>query len=428
MASHCARLLAGIVDWGTRHDVAGQARLEWVVRVDSIIAMDVISSISSAVGTVGGYVVPFLFVLTAVVFFHELGHFAVARWAGVKVETFSIGFGREMFGWTDKKDTRWKVGWLPLGGYVKFFGDENPASTPDHAKLDQLSAEDRAVSFHYKPLPHRAAVVVAGPVANFILAVVIFASLFAIVGRSITLPAIDQIQPDSPAAAAGFEPGDLVLAIDGIQIETFADMQRIVSIKGGEELAFLIERAGAEITLHATPQIKEVEDRFGNIYRIGRLGIIRNDGEGNVRVVRANPVMALWLGTKETWFIVERTMGYLWGIIVGREDASQLGGVLRIGQISGQVATLGFAALLNITAILSVSIGLLNLFPVPMLDGGHLLYYGIEGVRGRPMNARAQEYGFRIGLALVMMLMVFATWNDLVHLQVFDFLSNLLFS
>mgnify|MGYP002399250337 CR=1 FL=1 len=412
---------------GARRGGAGKTKRVGC-RVDSGIAMDVISSIGSAGGSVGGYVIPFLFVLTVVVFFHELGHFAVARWAGVKVETFSIGFGHELIGWTDKKGTRWKIGWLPLGGYVKFFGDENPASTPDRAKLDQLEDEDRAVSFHYKPLPHRAAVVAAGPVANFILAIVIFAGLFTIVGQPVTAPTADQVQPDSPAAAAGFKPGDLVLAIDGTRIETFADMQRIVSINGGEELAFLVERAGTQLTLHATPQVEEVEDRFGNIHRIGRLGIIRDVGEGAVKVVRANPVVALWLGAQETWFIIERTMGYLWGIIAGREDASQLGGFLRIGQVSGQVATLGFAALLNITAILSVSIGLLNLFPVPMLDGGHLLYYGIEGVRGRPLNVRAQEYGFRIGLALVMMLMIFATWNDLVHLRVFEFLGDLLFS
>ena len=373
----------------------------------------------AAIGDTGqmtiGYVLPFLFVLTVVVFFHELGHFSVARWAGVKVETFSIGFGREIAGWTDAKGTRWKIGWIPLGGYVKFFGDDDPTSKPDLAKLDEMSSEQKAGSFHHKPLAHRAAVVAAGPVANFILAIVIFAGLFSIVGRQVTAPVVDQIQPDSAAAEAGFEAGDVILKIDGTAIETFTDMQRIVTFSGGQELNFLVRRDGQEQQLVATPRSVEIEDQFGNIQRIGRLGIVRNISPENVQHIKANPATAVWLGVEETWFVIDRTMGYLGGMIVGREDPGQLGGPLRIAEISGQVASIGFAALLNTTAILSISIGLLNLFPVPMLDGGHLLYYGIEAVRGRPMGEQAQEYGFRIGLALVIMLMVFATWNDLNH-------------
>lgn len=387
--------------------------------------MEIIGGIGGAGGMLGGYLIPFLFVLTVVVFFHELGHFAVARWAGVRVETFSVGFGRELVGWTDKKNTRWKIGWIPLGGYVKFFGDDGPASTPDREKLSELSDEERSLSFHQKPLYKRAAVVAAGPVANFILAIVIFAGLFTVVGQPVTAPVVDKVQPDSAAEAAGFENGDLIVAIDGAAIESFADMQRIVALSGGVELEFLIERGGDAQIIRATPRLQEIEDRFGNTLRIGLLGIVRDVNPDNVRVVKADPLAAVWLGTKETWFVVERTMGYLGGMITGREDTSQLGGPLRIAQVSGQVASFGFDALLHITAILSVSIGLLNLFPIPMLDGGHLMYYAIEAVRGRPMGERAQEFGFRIGLALVMMLMVFATWNDLVHLQVFEFLNSL---
>ncbi|HMM14158.1 MAG TPA: RIP metalloprotease RseP [Parvibaculum sp.] len=379
--------------------------------------MHLLAGIGNFGESLGGYLIPFLFVLTIVVFFHELGHFLVARLCGVKVETFSIGFGREIVGWNDRHGTRWKVSWIPLGGYVKFVGDESAASTPDRRRLAEIPPEERGGLFHFKPLHQRAAVVAAGPFANFVLAILLFAGLFTFAGQTVATPVVDGVQPDSAAAEAGFKPGDLVLAIDGTEIESFEEMQRIVSASAGQALTFLVKRADGETrSLNATPRLEEMKDRFGNVHRIGLLGIQRDVKEGNFRVVKSDPLTSVWLGAKETWFIVARTMDYIGGIFAGREDAGQLGGPLRIAQVSGQVAAIGFGALISLTAVLSVSIGLLNLFPVPMLDGGHLLYYAVEAVRGRPMGDQAQEYGFRIGLALVMMLMVFATWNDLVHL------------
>lgn len=379
--------------------------------------MQVLTGIGDFGGSLWGYLIPFLFVLTVVVFFHELGHFLVARLCGVRVETFSIGFGKEIVGWNDRRGTRWKISWIPLGGYVKFEGDESAASTPDRRRLAEVPPERRDGLFYFKPLPQRIAVVAAGPIANFILAIVIFAGLFTVVGQTIATPVVDGVQPGSAAAEAGFKPGDRVVSIDDEPIESFEEMQRIVSTSADMPLSFVVTRAaGDTATLVATPRREEVKDRFGNVHRIGLLGIQRDVRGENSRIVKSDPLTSVWLGAKETWFIIARTMDYLGGIVAGREDAGQLGGPLRIAEVSGQVAAIGFAPLLNLTALLSVSIGLLNLFPVPMLDGGHLLYYAIEAARGRPLGEQAQEYGFRIGLALVMMLMVFATWNDLVHL------------
>jgi len=391
----------------------------------SLNAMDLLAGIGGFGESIWGYLIPFLFVLTVVVFFHELGHFTVARWCGVKVDVFSIGFGREIFGWNDKHGTRWKLSWIPLGGYVKFAGDENAASVPDRERLSHIPLEERAGLFHFKPLSQRAAVVAAGPAANFILAILIFAGIFTFVGRTVATPVADEVTPNSAAALAGFVAGDRIVAIDGSPIASFEEMQRVVSTNGGEELVFEVMRGEERVTLNATPRVQEITDRFGNVHRIPMLGIVRKVDSANIEVVRSDPFTAVWLGAKETWFVTERTLSYIGGIFAGTEDADQLGGPLRIAQVSGQVATIGFAALISMTAMLSVSIGLLNLFPVPMLDGGHLLYYAVEAVRGRPLGEQAQEYGFRIGLALVMMLMIFATWNDLVHLQVFSFLSDL---
>lgn len=362
-----------------------------------------------------GYVVPFLFVLTVVVFFHELGHFLVARWAGVKVLTFSLGFGPELAGFNDKHGTRWKLSAIPLGGYVRFFGDESEASTPDGAKLAAMTEEERQGSFHHKKLAPRAAIVAAGPIANFILAVVIFAGLFTFYGRPNASARVDKVMEGSAAAVAGFQSGDLVTAIDGTKIGNFSDMQRIVSTEAGRQLAFTVKRGDASLTLQATPELKEIKDNFGNVHKLGVLGITRSNAPGDVLTERVDPATAVWLGAKETWFVIDRTLSYVGGVFVGREAADQVGGPLRIAQISGQVATIGLAALIHLTAVLSVSIGLLNLFPVPLLDGGHLLFYAVEAIRGRPLSERAQEMGFRIGLGLVLMLMVFATYNDILH-------------
>jgi regulator of sigma E protease len=362
------------------------------------------------------YTLSFLFVLTVVVFFHELGHFLVARRSGIRVLTFSIGFGPELLGFNDRYGTRWKLSAVPLGGYVKFLGDDNAASTPDRDAVAEMTEEEKRTAFANKGIGVRAAVVAAGPIANFVLAVVIFAGIFMTVGKQITAARVDSVQPGSAAAAAGFEPGDVVLSINGTKIDSFSDMQRIVSISAGDSLSIEIERGGVHRTLTAVPALKEMKDAFGNSHRIGVLGISRSMAPGDIKLEKAGPLRAIVMGAQETWFVVDRTLSYIGGIFTGREGADQLGGPIRIAQVSGQVATAGFVPLLHLAAVLSVSIGLLNLFPIPLLDGGHLLFYAIEAIRGRPLSERAQELGFRMGFAIVLMLMIFATYNDIWHL------------
>jgi regulator of sigma E protease len=367
-------------------------------------------------GGVVGYLIPFIFVLSIVVFFHEFGHFIVARLCGVRVLVFSIGFGPELGGFNDRHGTRWKISAIPLGGYVKFLGDENAASVPETPRLEAMDPGERAESFHFQPVRKRAAIVAAGPIANFILAIVIFAAIFGIYGKQSMSARVDTVQADSAAAAAGFQTGDVVLAINGKPVEDFADMQRVVSESAGESLDIKVDRKGAQLVLTATPALKEVKDNFGNLHRIGILGISRSMDASDMKFQPVSPPRAVWMGVQETWFVIDRTLSYIGGVIVGREAADQLGGPIRIAQISGQVATIGFGALIHLAGVLSVSIGLLNLFPIPLLDGGHLLFYSIEAMRGRPLSERAQEVGFRIGLAIVVMLMIFATFNDIVHL------------
>ncbi len=362
------------------------------------------------------YLVPFLIVLTIVVFFHELGHFLVARWNGVKVEAFSIGFGPELWGFNDRQGTRWRVSAIPLGGYVKFFGDINEASAPDMAKAEAMNEAEKAVSFVHKSVGRRAAVVAAGPIANFILAIVIFAGSFMAIGRVETDPVITSVQEDSAAQEAGFLAGDHVISIDGSPLSSFTDIPRVVASSAERELVFVVRRDGENLTLPITPRMMERTDRFGNTHKIGFVGMANDPEEANLRVVRSGPGEAVVEAVKETWFIVTQTFGYLGDIITGRQSADQLGGPIRIAKVSGDVATLGPAALINLAAFLSVSIGLLNLFPIPLLDGGHLVFYAIEALRGRPLSERSQEIGFRIGFTIVMMLMVFATWNDITQL------------
>jgi regulator of sigma E protease len=367
-------------------------------------------------GGLVGYVIPFVFVLSLVVFFHELGHFLIARWCGVRILVFSVGFGPEIIGFNDRYGTRWKISAIPLGGFVKFFGDDNAASVPDTARIASMDAHERAQSFAFQPVLKRAAIVVAGPLANFLLAVVIFAGVFMLYGKQTMSARVDSVQPDSAAAAAGFKPGDLVVAIDGRPIDNFAEMQRVVGASAGETLAITVDRDGVQQVLKATPALKEVKDNFGNVQRIGVLGISRSMAPEDLKLHPVAPPQAVWMSVQETWSVIDRTLGYIGGVIAGREAANQLGGPIRIAQMSGQVASFGFVPLIQLAAVLSVSIGLLNLFPIPLLDGGHLLFYLIEGIRGRPLSEKAQEVGFRIGLAIVLMLMIFATFNDIVHL------------
>jgi regulator of sigma E protease len=369
-----------------------------------------------------GYIIPFLFVLTIVVFFHELGHFLVARWAGVKVLTFSLGFGPELAGFNDRHGTRWKISAIPLGGYVKFFGDESEASTPSSEALAKMTEEERAGSFHHKKVGPRAAIVAAGPIANFILAIVIFACLFTFFGKPSTTARVDKVEVGSAADKAGFQAGDIVTAIDGKTIGSFSDMQRVVIGHAGDQLTFSIKRGESMLQLRGTPELREIKDSFGNTHKQGVMGITRAPTAGEATTEKVDPLTAVWLGVKETWFVIDQTLSYIGNIFTGRASADQIGGPIRIAQISGQVATLGLIPLLHLAAVLSISIGLLNLFPVPLLDGGHLLFYAAEVLRGRPLSERSQEYGFRVGLVLVLMLMVFAFYNDFTQVP---FLKNL---
>jgi regulator of sigma E protease len=317
-----------------------------------------------------------------------------------------------LVGFNDRHGTRWKISAIPLGGYVKFFGDENAASVPDQDTIAAMNSDERRVSFFHQPVASRAAVVVAGPVANFLLAITIFASLFMIFGKQETPARVDEVVADSAAAAAGFQPGDMVLSINGKPIETFRQMQEIVAMSANETLDMVVERQGAKVTLRATPKVSTEKDSLG----MALLGIKQTNGPGDVRTVRYSPLGAIAEAGRQTWGIVDQTVTYISRVLVGRASPAQIGGVVRIAQMSGQAASLGFPTLMNWAALISVSIGLLNLFPIPLLDGGHLLFYAIEAIRGRPLSERVQEFGFRIGFAIIVMLVIFTVWNDISHI------------
>lgn len=374
--------------------------------------MDILSQIPSMGVHVLIYVLPpFLFVLSMVVFFHELGHFLVARWCGVNVKAFSLGFGREIFGFNDRHGTRWRVSILPLGGYVQFMDDDNPTSVPTEDQLGASHADDSG-RFHTKPLWQRTAVVAAGPLANFLLAIVIFAGVYMVVGERTRAARVDAVVENSAAAIAGFKKGDVIIAIDGEKINRFRDLVRIVTASADTDLRFEIDRDGKIIELTARPKRQDIVDRFGNEYKQGRLGVSQTANAAERELKSVGPIRALALGVSDTYYYTGRTLQFIRDIFLGKEDVRQLGGPIRIAKVSSDFATLGMQALIQIVAVLSISIGLLNLFPVPMLDGGHLLFYGIEAIRGQPLSEKAQEFGFKIGLTLVVMLMIFTTWND----------------
>jgi regulator of sigma E protease len=370
-------------------------------------------SVTSIIGFFTGYIVPFVLVLSLLVFVHEMGHYLIGRLSGIRVVAFSIGFGPELLGFTDGHGTRWKLSAIPLGGYVRFFGDEDVSSKPDMDKVEAMTEEERAQSFAGAKLWKRAATVAAGPIANFILAIAIFAVLFAIYGRPVADPVVAEVKPDSAAAQAGIQPGDLLVAIDGGKVETFDDVRRYVSIRPGHHIVVTVERNGEKRDFPMVPQATDMTDQFGNKMEIGIIGIVTNQEVGHFRTQTFTPLQAFSEGVRQTGHIISGTFEYIGNLLGGYMKADQLGGPIRVAQASGQMATLGIAAVLQLAAVLSVSIGLLNLMPVPVLDGGHLMFYAIEAVRGKPLGAGAQDIAFRIGLAMVLSLMVFATWNDI---------------
>jgi regulator of sigma E protease len=362
----------------------------------------------------------YLALMTFIIFFHELGHFLVARAFGVKVDTFSIGFGSEIFGWTDRKNTRWKISWLPIGGYVKFAGDMDAASTPDHAGLEKMSEDDRASTLQFKPLYQRALVAAAGPIANFVLAIAIFAIFLMTIGEVTSQGSkIGDVTKDSPAATAGLKSGDVIASVNNGHVTTFDQLANAIHKGGREPIAFVVKRNGQTLSFAIKPATISVLGLTGETIRKVGIGITPSIDTDNLTYRRLGPIDALGEASQRVWFIVRMTLTYISRIVTGHADSSQLRGPVGIASVTEQVASTGFLNLISLAAFLSVSIGLANLFPIPILDGGHLLYYGCEAVLGRPLNARAQDLGFRLGLAMVLGLMVFATWNDLVRLNLF---------
>jgi regulator of sigma E protease len=366
-------------------------------------------------------VLAFLAALGPLIFIHELGHYWVGRWFGVKAETFSIGFGREIGGWTDRRGTRWKIGWMPFGGYVKFAGDMNPASAPTEDWL-LLPAEERAKTFQSKKLWQRFLIVLAGPAANFLFAIVVFACVFTAYGEPRTPAVVAQVIPGSAAAAAGIRPGDRVTMIAGQGVERFEDISDIVKLRPGEAVPMDVYRGPTQIHLRVTPGVRVEKDRFGNIFRIGVLGV----GSGNRVIVPLQPHQVLGASLRQTVSSVRMMVDTLGQVITGRRAASELGGPLRIAQFSGQVASIGWFEVVMFMTMISINLGFINLLPVPLLDGGHLFFYAIEAIRRRPLTPVVQEWAFRSGLALLLTLMVFVTMNDLGSFGVWQRLAGLI--
>lgn len=371
--------------------------------------------INSMTSNVGGFVfglAAFLFVLSIVVFVHEMGHFLVARWCGVKVSTFSLGFGREIYGFNDKHGTRWRFAWIPLGGYVKFMDDENGASMPMRDRIEKMTPEERAGSFHAKPLWQKAAVVAAGPIANFLLAIAIFAIFLMTVGTYTTVARVDDLVPGGVAERAGFKPGDTVVSINGRSLDSFQQLQQLVTDNVGAKMTFVVKRQNAEVELVATPELAEVDDGIGGKAKVGRLGIKQTQGRQDLVHKVYGPIDSIILGTQKSYGIIKSTFAYLGNVIKGHQSADQLGGPARIADASNKIAKLGLDQLVYFMAFISVSVGMINLFPVPVLDGGHLAFYAIEALRGKPLSEATQEMAFRVGFGLIMALMLFAFWND----------------
>ena len=366
------------------------------------------------------YVLPFILVLTVLVFVHELGHYLAARRCGFRVEVFSIGFGSEIFGFTGKSGTRWKFSAIPFGGYVRMFGEQPP---DNHLGEATHSQNDVEVSFYNKSLRQRAWIVFAGPLANFIFAIVLLAGLFSIVGQPYTPADVGKIVAGSAAEEAGLKPGDIFVKIDSTKIKRFEQVRRIVQLSPDRRLSMVVVRGGKEITLIVVPKAVEVT-QFGSKQTIGRLGVSRSGGD--MVFIRHDPFTAVWEATVRTAVLSGNILDALGQIISGKRNAKELGGPVRIAQISGDMAKAGIIMIIQFAAILSINLGLINLFPIPLLDGGHLVFYGIEALRGRPVSERAMGLSMNIGLALILCLTVFVTWNDLVQLRFVDYVVGLI--
>ncbi len=361
----------------------------------------------------------FAVVIGVLVFIHEFGHYFAGRIFGVKADAFSIGFGREIAGWTDRRGTRWKVGMLPLGGYVKFAGDMNAAS--EAADVSDATPAERAVMFQSKPLWQRAIIILAGPLTNFAFAIAVFAAFFTIYGHAFTPARVSKVAAGSPAERAGFVAGDRIVALDNTPVERFEDVIRVVSMNTGAPIDAEVERGGTRLHLTVHPKMVDEVDRFGNHYTQGQLGI----GSGGRIVVRRGPVEALGYAVKEVWLLTGTMADGIVDVVTGRRAVSELGGPIKIAQISGQQAVLGLPNLVQFMALISINLGFINLLPVPMLDGGHLFLYAVEAVRRRPLAPKVQEFAFMSGFAALLSLMVFLTWNDLAAVGVWQHLSRL---
>jgi len=375
--------------------------------------IDTLQAVFGTDGILIGTIVPFLFVLLIVVFVHEMGHYLVGRWCGIGVNTFSIGFGPELLGFNDRNGTRWKLSAIPLGGYVKFVGDMSVTSAPVSDEAARLTPEELKSAFHTQPVWKRALTVVAGPLANFLLTIAVFAVMFSMYGRYISEPTVATLREGSPAEIAGFMPGDRFVTVDGQRVETFTDVQRLVSGRTGDLITFVMLRDGKEVTLQAAPELMEQQDALGNTVKVGVIGVINDDELGQPRVVNYGPGQAVVEAVRETGQIIARTGQFLKRFVVGREDKCQLGGPVKIADMAGKAAKLGFEWLVQLVAMLSVGIGVLNLLPIPPLDGGHLVFYGAEAVMRRPVSERMMEAVYRVGMLAVLGFMGFVFWNDL---------------
>ena len=366
------------------------------------------------------YIIPFLILITIVVFIHEYGHYYFAKKFGVGITDFSIGFGKEIFGWKDKSGTRWKICWLPLGGYVKFFGDRNVFSQSEQIELiKKYDEKDREKLFILKPLYQRSIIVAAGPLANFLLAIVIFTMINMFVGKDMTPAIVDEVQVDSPAFIAGMKKNDKIISIDNKKVQSVLEVSTFINTSTAEIINFLVLRNDQELSLLIKPNLVAGKDSLGNKVKKRMVGIKLSPINSSIKKETLGPSQAIYFSIKEVWFVTTTSLNYLGKMISGSADTSQLGGPIRIAKITGQVSEYGIIPFLSIMAYISISLGLINLFPIPMLDGGHLMFYFFEKILGKPLSQKTQEGFFRIGLFLLFSLMFFVTFNDLRDLGLF---------